>query len=77
MEPSGVHEDYPKDSALRIELARACGCGFRSSRRAREVWGDNIQGAIDYAEPVPTEGDEAFIDDTNYPMFSTAEKAAE
>jgi hypothetical protein len=24
-----------------------------------------------------TEGDEAFIDDTNYPMFSTAEKAAE
>jgi catechol-2,3-dioxygenase len=26
----------------------------------REVWGDNIQGAIDYAEPVPTEGDKAF-----------------
>jgi catechol 2,3-dioxygenase len=43
----------------------------------REVWGDNIQGAIDYAEPVPTEGDEAFVDDTNYPMFGTAEKAAE
>jgi len=32
---------------------------------------------IDYAEPLPTEGDEAFIDDTNYPMFGTAEKAAE
>ena len=43
----------------------------------REVWGDNIQGAIDYAEPAPTEGDDAFIDDTNYPMFGTAEKAAE
>jgi catechol-2,3-dioxygenase len=43
----------------------------------REVWGDNIQGAIDYAEPVPTEGDEAFVDDTNYPRFGTAEKAAE
>jgi catechol-2,3-dioxygenase len=43
----------------------------------REVWGDNIQGAIDYAEPVPTEGDEAFIDDTNYPMFGTTETAAE
>jgi len=43
----------------------------------REVWGDNIQGAINYAEPLPTEGDEAFVDDTNYPMFGTAEKAAE
>ena len=41
----------------------------------REVWGDNIQGAIDYAEPVPTEGDQAFIDDTNYPMFGTTEKS--
>ena len=38
----------------------------------REVWGDNIQGAIDYAEPVPPEGDEAFIGDTNYPKFGTA-----
>ena len=35
------------------------------------------RATIDYAEPVPTEGDEAFIDDTNYPTFSTAEKAAE
>src|SRR5271163_1994891 len=43
----------------------------------REVWGDNIQGAIDYAEPVSTEGAEALEDDTNYPMFGTAEKAAE
>jgi catechol 2,3-dioxygenase len=35
----------------------------------REVWGDNIQGALDYAEGLPTEGDEAFADDTNYPTF--------
>jgi hypothetical protein len=41
------------------------------------VWGDNIQGAIDYAEPVPIAGDEAFIDDTNYPIFGAGEKAAE
>jgi hypothetical protein len=27
---------------------------------------------VDYAEPVPTECDEAFIDDTNYPKFGTA-----
>ena len=38
----------------------------------REVWGDNIQGALDYAEPVATEGDEAFIDDTDYPKFGKA-----
>ena len=43
----------------------------------REVWGDNIQGAIDYAEQVPTAGDEAFIDDTNYPIFGAGEQAAE
>lgn len=35
----------------------------------REVWGDNIQGALDYAEPVPTEGYAAFADDTDYPHF--------
>ena len=38
----------------------------------REVWGDNIQGALDFAEPVPTEGDEAFVDDTDYPRFGKA-----
>ncbi len=38
----------------------------------REVWGDNIQGAIDYAERLPTEGDEAFVDDTDYPHFGAA-----
>jgi len=43
----------------------------------REVWGDNIQGALDYAEPVPTEGDEAFVDDTDYPKFKATAPAAE
>jgi catechol 2,3-dioxygenase len=43
----------------------------------REVWGDNIQGALDYAEPVATEGDEAFEDDTNYPVFKAEAPAAE
>jgi len=42
----------------------------------REVWGDNIQGALDYAEPVTTEGDEAFIDDTDYPHFGKAKAPA-
>lgn len=42
----------------------------------REVWGENIQGALDYAEPVPTEGEEAFIDDTDYPHFGKAKAPA-
>jgi catechol 2,3-dioxygenase len=42
----------------------------------REVWGENIQGALDYAEPVPTEGDDAFVDDTDYPKFGTAKAPA-
>jgi catechol 2,3-dioxygenase len=42
----------------------------------REVWGDNIQGALDYAEGLPTEGDEAFADDTNYPTFGRAKEPA-
>ena len=42
----------------------------------REVWGENIQGALDYAEPVPTEGAEAFIDDTDYPKFGKAKAPA-
>jgi catechol 2,3-dioxygenase len=35
----------------------------------RAVWGDDIQGALDHAEGLPTEGDEAFVDDTDYPTF--------
>ena len=42
----------------------------------REVWGDNIQGALDFAEPVPTEGDEAFVDNTDYPHFGQAKAKA-
>jgi catechol 2,3-dioxygenase len=38
----------------------------------RDTWGDNIQGALDFVENLPTEGDQAFIDDTNYPHFGTA-----
>jgi catechol 2,3-dioxygenase len=38
----------------------------------REVWEDNIQGALDYAEALPTEGDEALVDDTQYPTFTRA-----
>ena len=42
----------------------------------REVWEDNIQGALDYAEGLPTEGEEALIDDTQYPIFSGATEPA-
>ncbi len=42
----------------------------------REIWGDDIQGALDYAEPLPTEGEEAFIDDTNYPAFGKTKEPA-
>ena len=42
----------------------------------REVWGENIQGALDYAEGLPTEGDEALVDDTDYPRFGKAEEAS-
>jgi len=42
----------------------------------REVWGDNIQGALDYAEGLPTEGDDAFVDDTNYPKFGDTKPPA-
>jgi len=42
----------------------------------REVWGDDIQGALSYAEQLPTEGDEAFVDDTNYPTFGAAKEPA-
>jgi hypothetical protein len=60
---SSSHGHAAADFARAGTLAR---CGATTSR-----------ATIDYAEPVPTEGDEAFIDDTNYPTFSTAEKAAE
>src|SRR5579885_2597470 len=44
----------------------------------REVWGEDIQGALDYAEGLPTEGEAALVDDTNYPRFAkTPEPAAD
>jgi catechol 2,3-dioxygenase len=42
----------------------------------REVWGGDIQGALDYAEPLPTEGEEAFVDDTDYPTFGAGKAPA-
>ena len=42
----------------------------------REVWGDNIQGALDFAENLPTEGAEALQDDTAYPHFGKAQAPA-
>ena len=42
----------------------------------REIWGENIQAGLDYAENLPTEGDEAFVDDTDYPTFGTAKEPA-
>jgi catechol 2,3-dioxygenase len=42
----------------------------------REVWGENIQAGLDYVENLPTEGDEALIDDINYPNFGKAKAPA-
>ena len=35
----------------------------------REMWENDIQGAIDYLENLPTEGPEALIDRTDSPAF--------
>jgi catechol 2,3-dioxygenase len=37
-----------------------------------EVWKDDIEGAQNYAERLPTEGDEALIDVTDNPVFGKA-----
>jgi hypothetical protein len=47
-----------------------------ATREGRRGLGRQHPGAIDYAEGLPTEGAEAFIDDTNYPIFGAGEKAA-
>jgi catechol 2,3-dioxygenase len=36
----------------------------------REVWEGDIDGAQNYAEQLPTEGDAAMIDSTDNPVFS-------
>jgi catechol 2,3-dioxygenase-like lactoylglutathione lyase family enzyme len=35
----------------------------------REIWEGDIDGAQNYAEVLPTEGDESLIDRTDYPVF--------
>jgi catechol 2,3-dioxygenase len=42
----------------------------------REVWGDNIQDALDHVENLPTEGEEAHVDDTQYPKFGKTDAPA-
>lgn len=41
----------------------------------REVWDGDVQAALDHVEGLPTEGEEAFADDTNYPRFGKAPAA--
>jgi catechol 2,3-dioxygenase len=41
----------------------------------REVWENDIQGAIDYLENLPTEGPEALLDRTDSPSFGQREPA--
>lgn len=38
----------------------------------RELWGQDIDAALNYAELLPTEGDEAMVDKTDNPVFSKA-----
>ncbi len=35
----------------------------------REVWGQDIDAAQNYAVRLPTEGDESMVDETDYPVF--------
>jgi catechol-2,3-dioxygenase len=41
----------------------------------REMWENDIQGAIDYLENLPTEGPEALADRTDSPSFGQAQPA--
>ncbi len=41
----------------------------------REVWANDINAAQNYAEQLPTEGDESLLDRTDNPVFSGAEPA--
>ena len=42
----------------------------------REMWENDIQGAIDYLENLPTEGPEALVDRTDTPAFGHGAPAA-
>ena len=39
----------------------------------RDVWEGDIDGAQNYAEMLPTDGDEALVDRTENPVFSASE----
>jgi catechol 2,3-dioxygenase len=41
----------------------------------REIWANDIDAAQNYAEQLPTEGAEALVDDTEYPVFGEASRA--
>ena len=43
----------------------------------REMWENDIQGAIDYLENLPTDGPEALADRTDSPSFGQAQPALE
>jgi catechol-2,3-dioxygenase len=38
-----------------------------------EVWGADVNGALNYFEVMPTDGPESLVDDTNYRRFSPAQ----
>jgi len=40
------------------------------------VWEEDIDGAQNFSEALPTEGQEALIDRTDYPMFRAAAQPA-
>ena len=42
----------------------------------REVWEEDIDGAQNFAEALPTEGPEALVDRTDYPLFRAAAQPA-
>jgi catechol 2,3-dioxygenase len=42
----------------------------------REVWGNDIDGAQNYSERLPTEGPEALVDTTDNPVFGAAKVSA-
>jgi catechol 2,3-dioxygenase len=54
--PPGQSRHDPQPLYRRPERVRRQFC-----TKPWETWGDNIQGALDFAENLPTEGDEAFI----------------
>lgn len=39
----------------------------------REVWEHDIDGAQNYSEQLPTEGEQSLVDRTDYPVFGAAE----